>query len=285
MNTTSDFISAYGSRSLAVLRLMALLTLVAALVPVQVIYRFLRPSDPFRIPQIFHRTIMRILGFRVRMHGAMASPSPVLFVANHASYLDIPILSALIPSAFAAKAEVNSWPLIGFLARLQNTIFIERRAMRAEQQRGLLRDQLARRQNLVIFPEGTSTDGLKVLPFKSSLFAIAEEGLADIGLMVQPVSIACTGLDGMPITRGWRPFYAWYGDMTLAPHLWNVLKLGHFTIDVIFHPPVQPQAFADRKALAQYCHQQVARGIEQCLKGRELAPPPLRLEAPQPALP
>lgn len=283
MTTLPDFASTYGSRMMAALRLAALFALMVALVPVQVVYRFVRPSDPFRIPQIFHRGIMRILGFRLRVHGAIASPSPVLFVANHASYLDIPILSALVPAAFAAKAEVNGWPLIGFLARLQNTVFLERRAVRARQQRGFLREQLAKRQNLVIFPEGTSTDGLKVLPFKSSLFSVVEEGLADIGLTVQPVSIVCTGLDGMPITRSWRPFYAWYGDMTLAPHLWNVLKLGHFTVDIIFHPPVKPQSFSDRKALAQYCHQQVARGIEQCLKGREPVPPPLRLKAPQPA--
>ena len=124
---------------------------------------------------------------------------------------------------------------------------------------------------------------MKVLPFKSSLFNVIEEGLSDIGLTVQPVSIICTGLDGVPITRGWRPFYAWYGDMTLVGHLWNVFKLGHFTVDVIFHPAVQPQSFTDRKALAQYCHQQVAHGIEQCLKGRDFTLGPVKLQLPQPA--
>ncbi len=267
-----DFASAYGSRGMGVLRLCGLVGVIAALVPVQLIYRLVRPGDPFRITQICHRGIMRVLGFRVRVHGAMASRAPVLFVANHASYLDIPVLSALIPASFAAKAEVAGWPVIGFLAKLQNTIFIERRATQIEVQRDFLRAQLAKKRNLIIFPEGTSTDGLKVLPFKSSLFSITEEGLADIGLAVQPVSIVCTGLDGMPMTRGWRSFYAWYGDMTLVGHLWNVLKLGHFTVDVIFHPAVRPQDFSDRKALAQYCHQQVACGIEQCLKGRDVVP-------------
>jgi 1-acyl-sn-glycerol-3-phosphate acyltransferase len=253
-----------------------------ALVPVQLAYRIISPDDPFRIARIFHLGIIRILGFRVQVHGAMESTKPVLFVANHASYLDIPVLSTLIPGSFAAKAEVGGWPLIGFLARLQNTIFIERRSTQIEHQRDILREQLAKKRNLIFFPEGTSTDGLKVLPFKSSLFSIVEEGFADIGLMVQPVSIACTALDGLPITRAGRPFYAWYGDMTLVGHLWNVLKLGNFTVDVIFHSAVQPQAFADRKALSQYCHQQVSRGIEQCLKGREYGPEHVRA-LPQPA--
>ena len=85
---------------------------------------------------------------------------------------------------------------------------------------------------------------------------------------IQPISIACTEIDGLPITRAWRPYYAWFGDMTLIGHLWNVFKLGRFTVDVVFHPPTSPQPFADRKVLARYCQQQVAHGIEQCLTGR-----------------
>ena len=127
----TDFASAYGSRGMGALRLCGFLGLIAALVPVHLVYRLIRPGDPFHITQIFHRGIMRVLGFRVRVHGAIASPSPVLFVANHASYLDIPVLSALIPAAFVAKAEVAGWPLIGFLAKMQNTVFVERRAIRA----------------------------------------------------------------------------------------------------------------------------------------------------------
>jgi len=269
MKTDSDFVSAYGSSGMAVMRLASFFALIAILVPAQLIYSLFDSRDPFRLSRLFHRMLMKSLAFRIRVHGALTSSSPTLFLANHASYLDIPVLSTLIPASFVAKSEVAGWPLIGFLAKLQRTVFIERRSIRAEEQRGILRAQLENKHNLIIFPEGTSTDGLKALPFKSSLFSIVEEGLPGMELTVQPVSITCTEIGGVPITRAGRPFYAWYGDMTLVGHLWNVFKLGHFTVDVIFHPAVQPQSFADRKALARYCHQQVSRGIEQCLKGRE----------------
>lgn len=281
MKMMTNFATAYGSRSLGLLRLMAFFGLIAVLVPVQFVYNLFHTRNPYLISQLFHRTLMRALGFRLRVHGTIASSAPTLFVANHASYLDIPVLSALIPASFVAKAEVSGWPLIGFLAKMQNTIFVERRSVKAEQQRNVLRAELEKIRSLIVFPEGTSTDGLKVLPFKSSLFSIAEEGQGEIGLMVQPVSVVCTCLDGLPITRGWRSLYAWYGDMTLVPHLWNVLKLGNFTVDVIFHPAVKPASFPDRKALSQYCHDEVARGIQQCLKGREFGLGPQKKHLPQ----
>lgn len=283
MKKMTNFATAYGSRSLGVLRVMGFFGLIAVLVPVQFVYQIFRPNDLFRIPMLFHRTLLRMLGFRIRLHGDAASTVPVLFVANHASYLDIPVLSSILPASFVAKAEVASWPLIGFLAKMQNTVFIERRTTQAKKQSNILRTHLENKRSLIVFPEGTSSDGLKVLPFKSSLFSIVEEKLLDNVLMVQPISIACTELDGLPMTRGWRPFYAWYGDMTLVPHLWNVFKLGQFTIDVIFHAPVQPQSFADRKELSVYCQQQVVHGIQQCLTGRDFTLGPRKKHLPQPA--
>lgn len=280
MKSQPDFATAYGSRFTAVVRVIGFFSLILVLVPAHLTYKIFRPEDIFRMPQVFHRLLIRVLGFRIRTHGAIAAQSPTLFVANHASYLDIPVLAALIPATFVAKSEVACWPLIGWLAKLQNTVFVERRTARAGDQRDHLRDLLANGRSLLVFPEGTSTDGMRVLPFKSSLFSSVEEAMEGVTLTVQPVSIVCTAIGGLPITRGLRPFYAWYGDMTLVPHLWNVFKLGGFTIDVVFHAPVTAQTFPDRKALAQYCHQQVARGIEQCLKGRDLARPGEMLQLP-----
>ena len=120
-----------------------------------------------------------------------------------------------------------------------------------------------------------------MLPFKSALFSIVDETAGDVTVAIQPVSVVCAGLDGMPMTRAWRSFYSWYGDMTLVGHLWNVFSLGSFTVDVVFHPPVTSDMFSDRKALALACQKQVAAGVERCLKGREtgqgalqIAPPP-----------
>lgn len=271
MKMKSDFGSGYLPMVAGMLRVVGFFALLAILVPFQIGFRSTKPRDPFRITLLFYRVLLKVLGFRVRVHGALATATPTLYVANHTSYLDIPVLGALIPAAFVAKADVRDWPLIGFLATQQKTVFIERQASRISSQRNHLRERLAAGQSLVLFPEGTSSDGLTVLPFKSSLFSVVEDASTDIVITVQPISIACTELDGLPITRALRPFYAWYGDMTLVGHLWNVFKCGHFTIAVTFHAPVTIRDFADRKALAQYCQQQVARGIEQSLTGRYLA--------------
>ncbi len=138
---------------------------------------------------------------------------------------------------FVAKSDVAKWPIFGFLAKVQNTVFIERRSTQISTQRNHLRERLAAGQSLIVFPEGTSSDGLEVLPFKSALFSVVEEAGADIPVTVQPISVVCTELDGMPLTRSLRPLYSWYGDMELAGHLWNVFWRGHFTVDVTFQCP------------------------------------------------
>ena len=264
----------FGSALDGILRIAGFFVLIACFLPVHYTYKIFRPRDSFRLPQIFHRILLRLLGFRVRMHGAISTAKPTLFVANHASYLDIPVLGSLVPGAFVAKSEVANWPLFGFLAKLQRTVFIERRPSQAGEQRDGLRERLAKGEDLLLFPEGTSTNGLSVLPFKSGLFAVAKDGTGGAAITVQPVSVVCTALYGLLLTRDWRPYYAWYGDMTMLKHLWNVFKLGRFTVYVVFHPPLFPQDFADRKQLAAACHTAVARGIELCLAGRKVGAVP-----------
>ncbi len=257
--------SGYGSHALAGFRLTVFIIFTLALMPVQLVYTLARPRDPYGLPRLYHRLLLKLIGFQVRSHGVMALTPPVLFVANHSSYLDIPVLGALIPGSFVAKAEVRRWPLFGWMAHLQRTVFIERRSHRILDHRTRISQRLADGQNLILFPEGTSSDGLRVLPFKSGLFSMATHHGS---LTVQPVSIACTAIDGLPVTRDFRPYYAWYGDMTLLGHLWNIFKCGTVTVDVVFHAPFTMAADSDRKALACACQRQVARGIEQCLSGR-----------------
>ncbi|MDE1900722.1 MAG: 1-acyl-sn-glycerol-3-phosphate acyltransferase [Alphaproteobacteria bacterium] len=259
----------YVQTASGIVKAIIFLAMVVILVPVALVYKRLRPQDGFRLPMLFHKLTLRLLGMRVRVHGDISAASPTFFVANHASYLDIPVLGSLLAASFVAKSEVAGWPLFGFLSKVQNTIFIERRAARAADQREQLQDQLAQRRNIILFPEGTSSDGMTALPFKSSLFAIVEDCAHDIATAIQPVSVTCTELDGFPLLREERPLYAWYGDMTLGKHLWQVFRRGHFTIDVIFHPSVTPAAFDNRKALATACQDMVARGIERSLNGRK----------------
>jgi 1-acyl-sn-glycerol-3-phosphate acyltransferase len=262
-----SFSTCYSSRIYGALRLAGFLALIIVFMPVLVGFTLFRREKSVLASRVFYRLTLRVFGFRVRAHGAMTNAQPTLFVSNHASYLDVPVLGALIPAVFVAKAEVAGWPVIGFLCKLHHTVFIERRSVRAGEQRDHLRDHLGMGQSLVLFPEGTSSDGLFALPFKSSLFSTVETGADDIAIAVQPVSVVCTGIAGLPLPRAWRPYYAWFGDMTFVAHFWNVLKCGGYTVDVVFHPPVTA-SYGNRKQLAAYCQEEVARGIEQCLTGR-----------------
>ncbi|HXM84481.1 MAG TPA: lysophospholipid acyltransferase family protein [Stellaceae bacterium] len=264
-------------RMLRLLRMVAWFALTLPLMPVQaVLVLFGCKRLSARLPRFYHGMVCRILGIEIDRRGAPAASGPTLFVANHASYLDIEILGASIPGFFVSKSDVASWPLFGWLAKLQRTVFIDRKVRSVSRQRDAIEQRLAEGDNLILFPEGTSGDGLRLLPFKSSLFAAVEEAALRHDVAVQPVSVAYTRLDGMPLGRFYRPLFAWYGDMELAPHLWTVLGLGRLTAVVTFHPPVRARDFASRKELAEHCRRIVAAGLEAALSGRaaETSMPP-----------
>ncbi|HTH17463.1 MAG TPA: lysophospholipid acyltransferase family protein, partial [Magnetospirillum sp.] len=153
--------------------------------------------------------------------------------------------------------------------RIARTVFVDRKRGATARERDQLSSRLAAGDSLILFPEGTSSDGNRVLPFKSSLFAVAQAtGPEGQLLPVQPVSVAYTRLDGRALGRALRPFYAWYGDMTLAGHLFAALGLGQLTVEVIFHPVVSLADFSDRKALSHHCHDVVSHGVVAALAGR-----------------
>jgi len=253
-----------------------------ALMPVQAVGLLLRRSWVAEFPRFYHRRCLRILGLRVRQIGEPVTARPVLFASNHVSYTDITVLGSLIAGSFVAKSEVAGWPLFGWLAKLQRSVFVDRQMRSTAQQRDAIAERLAAGDALILFPEGTSGDGNFILPFKSALFSVVFNRQQPI--TVQPVSLAYTRLDGLPIGRMMRPFFAWYGDMDLAPHLWRLLGLGTIEAVVEFHPPVAVADFPSRKALAEYCEQRVAGGVSRLLAGREMTPaavvPPI---PPEPA--
>jgi 1-acyl-sn-glycerol-3-phosphate acyltransferase len=128
--------------------------------------------------------------------------------------------------------------------------------------------------NLLLFPEGTSSDGTRVLPFRTALFAVAQLRRDDRPIAVQPVAISYTRLDGIPLGRYWRPLFAWFGDLELVPHLWQMVCLGETETLVTFFPPVDIDRLGDRKKLAEHCHRQVSAGVQSANSGRlELLPP------------
>ncbi len=260
-----------GAFLLRVVRILLYLGVTFPLMPAQALALRFHPSLGDRLPRAYHRICCRILGFRLEVFGTPSDRKPTLFVGNHISYLDILVFGAVVPASFVAKAEVRGWPLFGWLARLQKTVFVDRQVRSTHKQRDAIAERLAEGGSLILFPEGTSGDGNRVLPFKSSLFSVAAFEDAQGPLTVQPVSVAYVKLDGMPMGRGFRPFFAWYGDMEMAPHLWTVLGLGSATIRVEFHAPVTLAEFRSRKALAQHCETVIAQGVAAALSGRRPA--------------
>jgi 1-acyl-sn-glycerol-3-phosphate acyltransferase len=252
-------------------RLAVYLAWTLLLMPVQALGLVLRRRWTATLPRFYHRWCCRILGLRVRRIGHPTPIRPVLFAVNHISYLDITVLGSLLPVSFIAKREVRNWPLFGWLARLQRSVFIDRRMRSTREQRDSIAGRLAAGEALILFPEGTSGDGNRIQPFKSALFSVAEDAASE-PVTVQPVSIAYTRLDGMPIGRRLRPLFAWYGAMTMAPHLWTVIGLGTIEIVVEFHPPTTLAACGSRKLLARYCQERVAAGLASALSGRRRPP-------------
>jgi len=257
---------------LRIFRALSYFLLTLPLMPVQAVLIGLKTPLALKVPLAYHRLVCRLLGIAIERRGNASTARPTLFVANHTSYLDIEILGASIPAAFVSKADVDGWPLFGWLARLQRTVFIDRKRRNVERQRNALADRLTAGDSLILFPEGTSGDGQRLLPFKSALFAAVIETARDRPVTVQPISIAYLRLDGMPLGRFYRPFFAWYGDMDLAPHLWVMLGLGRLGIGVTFHAPVAASDFPSRKELSEYCERVVAGGLAAALAGRGPAP-------------
>ena len=244
------------ARPLLLLTAFALLTL--PLMPLQQLFVWFWPRMARRFPMHYHRMVCRILGIRVQVKGLPPGIGPVLIACNHVSWLDIVVLSSLAPLSFIAKREVNGWPFFGALARLQRTVFVDRdRRHGAGHSRDEMQERLKARDILVLFAEGTSSDGHRVLPFKSALFGAAEFG----GVVVQPVTLAYSGHRNMPMTGRLRPLYAWYGDMELPPHLWEALATGPIEVTVVCHETLTLGGEATRKNLAAHAEQLVRRGL------------------------
>jgi 1-acyl-sn-glycerol-3-phosphate acyltransferase len=254
------------------------------LMPVQAMGLLLGRPWAVTFPRFYHRACCRLLGIRIRRIGEPTTLRPTLFVSNHISYLDITALGSLLAAGFVAKAEVARWPVYGWLARMQRCVFVDRQVRSTAAQRDAIADRLAAGEALILFPEGTSHDGNRILPFKSALFAAAMRP----DVVVQPVSVTYTRLDGMPIGRGLRPLFAWYGDMTMAPHLWRLLGLGTLEIVIEFHGPTSFAECGSRKALAAYCEARVMAGVDAARTGRRrlipavTAPVPLELDRRDP---
>ncbi len=258
----------FGSSFLGVLRLALYGAVTLVLAPVQVVILLLLPRLWWLLPRLYHQLCCRIMGLKVRVIGAPSKTRPTLFVSNHVSYLDIPVMGSILPVSFVAKVEVSQWPGYGLLAKLQRTVFVDRRRHTTHKQRDSLQARLAAGDPLVLFPEGTSNDGNRILPFRSALLSVAEAAPTERPLVIQPLSIAYTSINGLPMGWGLRPLVAWYGGMELGGHLWRFSRLGRVEVVLQFHDPVQVSDFTSRKDLTRHCAEAVARGVDRALGGR-----------------
>ncbi len=253
-------------RAIAIITLFALVTLPGMLL--QRLFLALGMRARITFPHAYHRFLARLFGLSIKVRGTPVRGEGVLLVANHTSWLDIVIFSAIQPVSFVAKAEIKGWPFFGTLARLQRTVFVERsRRASTGNARDAIRHRLMAGDCLVLFPEGTSHDGNYVLPFKSALMGAAESVLeGGRHVKVQPVTAAFVGLHGLPMGRENRPTFAWYGDMELMPHLWEALLAGPLDVVVEFHQPLSLDDM-DRKTLARQAETQVRSGLAAALAG------------------
>ena len=261
-------LAARGPTRTAVSRVRQLVTVPALIVwcllapPTYVLSRLISPRAAEAVVRLFHRGVLRCFNLEVVTEGDATANPPTLFVANHSSYMDVFVLGSLVPGYFVAKADVARWPVLGKLAAIQQTVFVERDPRRAAEQIGVLRQRLAEPANLFVFPEGTSSDGVRVLPFRPSLFEVACD--PEVPVAVRPVTIAYRDYAGEPMAPADRDRYAWYLPMTFLPHFLNGLGLRRARVVVRFHDPL-PLADHDRKALARAAEAAVAAGMADLL--------------------
>jgi 1-acyl-sn-glycerol-3-phosphate acyltransferase len=229
-------------------------------------------------PLFFWARFARALGLDVRIVGELAtknSDRPVIFVSNHSSWVDVPVVGGVLPGSFIAKGDIERWPVVRTIARLGRTVFVSRQRGSSGRERDAMQKVLERGDNLILFPEGTSSDGSRVLPFRSSFFALAEgrtAGLPARAPLIQPVSVVYDRLNGLPAGRSSRPVFAWYGDMDIASHFWRMTQHLDMRVTVLLHAPLDPVTFPDRKSLSRAVWQTVADGAAMLRQNRPAHP-------------
>lgn len=251
------------------LLLMALGSL-ALLLPIAIVAR-VNPRLSLYMCAAYHRYLAWCFDFRIQRVGEPVgnrAQEPVLYVINHISWVDIIVLGSIIRGCFVARGDLKDWPLFGKMADLQRTIYVNREERhRAAAQRAEIADRLLAGDDVLLFPEGTSGSGIGVLPFKSTLFGIIEDQrLAD--LIIQPVTLSYTQLNGMPLLRAKREIIAWIGDMGFGGHIGRLLSQHSLEAKILFHPPVRRSAFPNRKLLSRACEQIIADGLQLANMGR-----------------
>lgn len=263
-----------GGRLRAIRRIAFAALWTLAALPVQAVLIRLPGRAKIRFARTYHAVLCRLIGMKVQVVGTPSASPSVLFVSNHSSWLDVLVLGSVLEAAFVSKSEVGEWPVIGTVARLGRTVFVSRKRNSTGREAGEIQQRLSTGDNIILFPEGTSNDGTRVLPFRSSFLAAAQDAK-----QIQPVSLVYDRLGGLPACRRDRPLFAWYGDMDIASHFWRIARRPGARATVLLHDPTDPAAFPDRKSLTAATSDVVAEGAALLRQNRPVEP--LRLRVPQ----
>ena len=254
---------------LSCLRLLPFLVWTIICAFLQSVYHFLLKKNFFLFYKIFFKGLVKIFGIKVNIKGKQ-SKKKVLFLSNHISYLDIFVLGSSVDGLFVAKSEIDSWLFINKMCALGRTIFVNRNdIIKVKGQMNQITNTLKSGYSVILFPEGTSSDGSKVLPFKTSLLGVIEDKAPE-QFYLQPISISYSKLDGIPLETKFRPFFAWFGNMDLVSHAWKFLGLGLSEVSVNFHEPKKFSYFIDRKHAAKYCHDKISLQISSDFQNSEV---------------
>jgi 1-acyl-sn-glycerol-3-phosphate acyltransferase len=255
--------SATAKRPLrGVLRLVGFAALTAALLAL------CAPTLPFgtgpmrRLRRLWCRGTCRLLGVRATLDGTPFRDCPTLLAANHVSYLDVVVLGSFVDATFVAKSEVAGWPLFGLLGRVTRTLFVKRHWRQALAQRDALADRMRAGESFILFGEGTSTNGLQVRWFKTSLLSVVEPWIVERPVAVQPAALAYVRLaDGTPFSPENCDLYAWHSDAELVPHLWDVLRMEGVEVRLVLGKPVPSWSVRSRKLLGPDLRDTVERAL------------------------
>ena len=259
------------TRSLRIIWLASILFLTTlVLLPFHLLAILFQDPAANYAPHIWHKTACWCLGIKIIYKGEISKNRPLMLVSNHVSWLDILVLGASAPLVFIAKSEVRDWPIFGVLAKLQRSVFIERhRRGKTREQVSTIAKRMKQGDVVVLFPEGTTSDGNFILPFKSALFGAAQsahDGMTTPNLTIQPVCIAYCSAHGIPLGRGGRDLAAWPGDVPLLPHLGDVIAEGSLGIEITFPPPLAFDHQMKRSEIARLCEESITSSLNSSLR-------------------
>ncbi|WP_421994713.1 lysophospholipid acyltransferase family protein [Roseococcus sp.] len=255
-----------GGRFRAARRLACVVLFTLFCIPVQaVLIQFSGPAKN-HFARFYFRTLCRLIGMKLRVLGAPSALARTLYVSNHTSWLDILVLGATLDARFVSKSEVAEWPLIGWVAKLGRTVFVSRSRGRTGTEAQDLRLRMEQGESLILFPEGTTSDGTRVLPFRSSFFSVASAAA-----WIKPVTVVYDRLGGLPVGRRDRPLFAWYGDMETGSHAWQLLRRTGTRVSVVLDEGFPPEVVPDRKALAARVGRSVTQTAAALRQNRDVA--------------